>query len=112
MTSATVEAVREVSHGIVATLRTVDGEREIRAEKILIATGRRPNTDAIAPDDRQLEKDFLNPNGKPSRLRISAARISIKREERDRYSIVPKTGDVWWCPLCSCAFLMLPAGFF
>lgn len=47
VTSATVEAVHKDSQGIVATLRTSDGEQEIRAVKILIATGRRPNTDAI-----------------------------------------------------------------
>jgi mercuric reductase len=42
--------VRSVSHdgdGVVATVQTSDGAQTFRAEQLLVATGRRPNTDRI-----------------------------------------------------------------
>lgn len=44
---ATVEAVRYEGAGVVAEVRVGKGRRTFRAEKLLIATGRRPNIDEI-----------------------------------------------------------------
>jgi mercuric reductase len=47
LTLATVSAVRAEAGGVVAAI-VVDGTpRELRAERLLVATGRRPNTDRI-----------------------------------------------------------------
>ena len=48
LTGVTVQKVRSESGGIVATARIGDTVREVRAEKLLVAVGRRPNTDTIA----------------------------------------------------------------
>ncbi|GAC1445926.1 MAG: mercury(II) reductase [Pyrinomonadaceae bacterium] len=48
VTNATVQAVRRVADEVVAMVQVGNTTREFRAEKILIATGRRPNTDVIA----------------------------------------------------------------
>ena len=48
ITGAMVQTVRSEYGGIVATARIGDTVREVRAEKLLIAVGRRPNTDNIA----------------------------------------------------------------
>ncbi|MEX0852554.1 MAG: mercury(II) reductase [Bauldia sp.] len=45
--NAAVAAVREEEDGIVAVARIAGAERQFRAERLLIATGRRPNTDDI-----------------------------------------------------------------
>jgi len=50
VTRATVQQVRSENGGVVAAVRVEDAVREVRAERLLIATGRRPNTDAIAID--------------------------------------------------------------
>jgi mercuric reductase len=47
VTSATVVAVRPGGEGIIATLRRGEVEEEHRAASLLVATGRRPNTDDI-----------------------------------------------------------------
>ena len=47
LTVATMERVRRDADGIVATVRVGETVREVRAERLLIATGRRPNTDSI-----------------------------------------------------------------
>lgn len=47
ITNATVQKMRKEEGGIVAAIRVGDAVREIRAEKLLLATGRRPNTDFI-----------------------------------------------------------------
>ncbi len=47
VTRATVRAVREESGEIVATAELGGSRREFRAARLLVATGRRPNTDAI-----------------------------------------------------------------
>ncbi len=48
VTRATIRSVRKEQGGIVATVVVGNRERQYRAEKLLIATGRRPNTDKIA----------------------------------------------------------------
>lgn len=48
VTQATVQSVRREREGIVATAMVEDCERSFRAEKLLVATGRRPNSDQIA----------------------------------------------------------------
>lgn len=45
--NATVTEARRMDGGVVAKVRVGDVEREFRAERLLIATGRRPNTDDI-----------------------------------------------------------------
>lgn len=47
VTAATIDAVRAEGAGIVADVRVGKGRRVFRAERLLVATGRRPNTDAI-----------------------------------------------------------------
>ena len=47
LTRATVERVQPGAGGIMATARVGDAVREVRAERLLVATGRRPNTDGI-----------------------------------------------------------------
>ena len=50
VTAATVETVRSNGGGIVADVRVGGGRRTFHAERLLVATGRRPNTDAIGLD--------------------------------------------------------------
>ncbi len=45
---ASVRAVRQQGAAVVATIQVGAGSQELRAEKLLIAAGRRPNTDGIA----------------------------------------------------------------
>jgi mercuric reductase len=46
-TRATVRAVRQQAGGVVATVEVAGSAREFRAERLLVAAGRRPNTDRI-----------------------------------------------------------------
>ncbi len=48
VTRATMRSVRGDENEVVATVQVGDETQEIRAEKLLITTGRRPNTDHIA----------------------------------------------------------------
>ncbi|MBI3837684.1 MAG: mercury(II) reductase [Planctomycetia bacterium] len=48
ITQASVTAVRRQEGGIVATAKVGDGTQEFRADRLLVATGRRPNSDKIA----------------------------------------------------------------
>lgn len=48
VTGATVRSVARDGAGVAATVQTGDGAQTFRAEKLLVATGRRPNTDNIA----------------------------------------------------------------
>jgi len=48
ITGATVQHVKNEPGGVVAAVCVGGVAREVRAEKLLVATGRRPNTDAIA----------------------------------------------------------------
>lgn len=47
LTRVTVHKVRSENGGIVATAQISDTVRDVRAEKLLVAVGRRPNTDTI-----------------------------------------------------------------
>jgi len=47
LSMATMERVDAGANGIVATVRVDGAVREVRAERLLVATGRRPNTDGI-----------------------------------------------------------------
>lgn len=47
LTQATVQEVRPDADGVVAAVRVGNAEREVRAERLLVATGRRPNTDGV-----------------------------------------------------------------
>ena len=50
LTNATVESVRVDGQGIAADVKVGNGRREIRAQRLLIATGRRPNSDGLGLD--------------------------------------------------------------
>ena len=51
LTRAQVRSVRAVKKGLVAVVGVGDGTQELQAERLLIAAGRRPNTDRIAIDN-------------------------------------------------------------
>jgi mercuric reductase len=59
ITNASVRAVHQEHGGIVATVAVAGSERQYRAEHLLVATGRRPNTDQIA-----LEQAGVSVNGR------------------------------------------------
>lgn len=60
VTNTNVKSVRMEKGTVVATASVAEGSKEFRAEKILIATGRRPNTDKIGIEKAGVE---LGPNG-------------------------------------------------
>lgn len=47
ITNASIQSVSEDSQGVTASVLVGDSQQTFRAEKILVATGRRPNTDNI-----------------------------------------------------------------
>lgn len=47
LTNASVRSIKEEASGIVATVEVGGAVRVLRAQKLLVATGRRPNTDRI-----------------------------------------------------------------
>jgi mercuric reductase len=47
-TNTSVRSVREEGNEVVATIQTGEDTRELRAEKLLVSTGREPNSDKIA----------------------------------------------------------------
>lgn len=47
ITRATVRAVRQQGDEVIATVEVAGARRELRAERLLVATGRRPNADRI-----------------------------------------------------------------
>ncbi len=51
VTRASVRWVRNEAEGIVAGVKIGDRSQEYRAEKLVVATGRRPNTEGIAPEN-------------------------------------------------------------
>ena len=81
VTDASVNAVRQADHEVVATATINGTEREYRAEKLLVATGRRPNTDRIG-----IEKTGISVN----------ERSEIKVDEYLRTSVphIFAAGDV------------------
>ena len=48
ITKASVDAVRQEENEVIATVSVGGAKREYRAERLLVATGRRPNTDHIS----------------------------------------------------------------
>jgi len=48
LTSTSVRSVRQDGAEVVVTIQSVDKTRELRAEKLLVSTGRQPNSDKIA----------------------------------------------------------------
>lgn len=60
VTNANVKSVRMDGRAVIARASIGDESKEFRAEKILIATGRRPNTDEIGIEKAGVE---LGPNG-------------------------------------------------
>ena len=48
VTNVAINSVRQASNSVVATVSVGNSSREFQAEKLLVATGRRPNTDNIA----------------------------------------------------------------
>lgn len=51
VTDATIDAVRAEREGIVADVRVEQARRTFRVERLLVATGRRPNTDALGLEE-------------------------------------------------------------
>lgn len=60
LTHASVKRVRQEGNEIVGAVLARGRERELRAEKLLVATGRRPNTDNIAVERARVA---LGPDG-------------------------------------------------
>ncbi len=54
LTRATVRSVRENRSGVAAAVETANGVEEHRATKVLVATGRRPNSDQLALDKAEV----------------------------------------------------------
>ena len=50
LTHATIQSVRADGQGVVADVKVGKGRRTVRAGRLLVATGRRPNTDEIGLD--------------------------------------------------------------
>jgi mercuric reductase len=50
LTNTSVRSVREEDNEVVASIQTGEHTRELRAEKLLVSTGRQPNSDKIAID--------------------------------------------------------------
>ncbi len=55
ITNATARSVRQDGDQVVVTLQVGDESRALRAEKLLVATGRRPNSDRIAIEKAGVE---------------------------------------------------------
>jgi mercuric reductase len=57
--SSYVKSVRRDGHGILATIIPVEGEgsRELRIERVLLASGRVPNIEALRLDELGIERD-------------------------------------------------------
>jgi len=81
VTSAQVTGVRTDGDGIVAAVATRGGARELRAARLLVATGRRPNTDAIGIEKAGVE---VGPRGQ----------IRVDRHLRTNVPHVFAAGDV------------------
>jgi mercuric reductase len=60
LTSARVRSVRADEAGVIAAVEAGSTVREVRADRLLVATGRRPNTDRIAIERSGVE---LGPEG-------------------------------------------------
>ena len=62
MTGARAENIQKTGKGVKLTLTTKDGKQEqLEAEKLLVAVGRKPNTDSIGLENTkvQLDRGFI-----------------------------------------------------
>lgn len=75
LTRATTRAVRKDGEMVVATYETGGKRRELRAERLLIATGRRPNTDDIGIENAGVRIGDLGQVLVDEHLRTSAPHI-------------------------------------
>lgn len=81
LVNAKVTRVRQDDGGVMATVELPRGSREVHAERILVATGRRPNTDAISIERSGVE---LDPSGS----------VRVDRMLRTNVSHIFAAGDV------------------
>lgn len=75
ITRASVRSVRQHGQEIVATALVGGTERQYRAEKLLVATGRRPNTDAISIERAGVRMDGRGAVQVDAHLRTSVPHI-------------------------------------
>ncbi|HZO88446.1 MAG TPA: mercury(II) reductase [Chthonomonadaceae bacterium] len=75
VTGATVRRVCQEGNEVAATVQVGDSAQEFRAERILIATGRRPNTDTIAIEKAGVELDAAGAVRVDETLRTNVAHI-------------------------------------
>jgi len=85
LTGAAVEGVRREPTEITLSLRLADGRRTVAAERLLVATGRTPNTDTLALDAVGVATDRLghvpvNAELRTDQLHIWAAGDVIGRQ--------------------------------
>lgn len=81
VTGASVRSVRQNGEDIVATVMVGGVQRQYRAERLLVATGRRPNTDEIG-----LDKAGLSPNER--------GEIEVDQHLRTKIPHIFAAGDV------------------
>jgi mercuric reductase len=81
LTSARVTAVRKDGDGVVAAVEARAGTRQLRAARLLVATGRRPNTDAIGIEKAGVEVG-------------AQGQVRVDRHLRTNVSHVFAAGDV------------------
>lgn len=74
-TEAAVTKIREALEGVVAVARVGEEEREFRAERLLIATGRRPNSDDIGLEAAGVEVNESHEVEVDANLRTRRAHI-------------------------------------
>jgi mercuric reductase len=75
LTNATVEAFRADTLGVAADVRLGNGRRTVRAERVLLATGRRPNTDGIGLEAAGVAVNVQGAIEVDAELRTSVAHI-------------------------------------
>ncbi len=91
MTDAQVTAVRNESDAVVATIATDRGSEEVGAERLLVAAGRRPNSDRIAIERASVEiggegQVIVDPHLRTNVQHIFAAGDVIGRERDSQFA--------------------------
>lgn len=81
VTDAAVSAIRPESSGVVVSVRRGDSDHEYRAQHLLVATGRRPNSDGIGLEEAGVT---VNDRGE----------IDVDTQLRTRVSHIFAAGDV------------------
>ncbi len=74
-TGTGVQRVRQEGDGVVVTVSTRSGQQELRAERLLVATGRRPNTAEVGLERIGVETDELGAIKVDEHLRTTAEHI-------------------------------------